>query len=297
MQFPPWLQKGDKIILLATSGKINPEYSQKAAENLQEMGYQVEVFSTAISSNHYFSGTLLQRFTDLQKAISDPDCKAILCVRGGYGAIHLLDKLDWSGFMENPKWLIGFSDITLLHAAIQKKGFASIHGPMAKDFAVKNDDSMAVLKLLHGQHELFGWDGDVIKEGVAEGELIGGNLSLLASIVGSKWEPNWKGKILFVEDIGEYLYKLDRMLWTLKLRGVFNQISGLIMGHFSEISDTTIPYGETLNQIIKCIVEDLNIPVITGFPTGHEAPNKPIVLGAHVTLTVNDEKAVLNYKN
>lgn len=296
MQFPPWLQKGDKIILLATSGKIDAELTKKAAKNLEEQGYAVEVLQTAVSSHNYFSGSPEQRLNDLQYAISNPYCKAILCVRGGYGAIQLLDKLDWDNFKKHPKWLIGFSDITLLHAAIQKAGFASIHGAMAKDFAKRNDDAEKVLQYIEGGPTEVSWKVSSMNTKTIEGDLIGGNLTLLTSLIGSEWEPDWKGKILFIEDIGEYLYKIDRMLWTLKNRGVFKQVAGVVFGHFSDISDTKVPYGVPLPQMIKDFFKGYGFPVVTGFPAGHESPNIPLLLGCRVKLNINQKSSTLTYK-
>lgn len=296
MQYPNWIQKGDKISLLATSGKIDPEVSNNAAKQLRNLGFKVEVLQTAISSHNYFSGTPEQRLHDFQNAISDAECKAILCVRGGFGAIHLLDKLDWSGFANSPKWLVGFSDVTLLHATIQKNGFCSLHGAMAKDFAMLNTNAHKVLQSLQGSLPDIAWKSKSIKTGKTKGELVGGNLTLLTSLLGSAWEPEWKGKILFVEDIGEYLYKIDRMLWTLKYRGVFDKISGIILGHFSDISDTKVAYGSSLRQIVQNFFADYTVPIVMDFPAGHESPNHPLILGANIMLDVNKNSSTLTYK-
>lgn len=295
MNTPPFLKSGDKIILLATSGKIDPDISLKAAENLRIKGFDVEVLSTAISSNYYFSGNEKQRLYDLQSALDDPTCRAVLCARGGYGAIHLLDKINWEGFIKYPKWIIGFSDITLIHAAVQKLGFVSLHGSMAKEFAVMSRDAQEVLSMIKGQYKEVYWNPITERRGEVEGEIIGGNLSLLTAILGSQWEPEWDKKVLFLEDIGEYLYKIDRMLWTLKLHGVFDKISGLIIGQMSDIQDTTTPYGKTLNEILMDVIEGCSFPMATDLEAGHETPNIPITLGARIHFEVDVNQATFNY--
>lgn len=296
MKTPPFLKAGDKIILLATSGKIDPDISLKAAENLRAKGFVVDVFPTAISSHHYFSGDVSQRLGEFQNAIDDPNCKAILCARGGYGAIHLLDKLNWNGFLKYPKWIIGFSDITLIHAAVQKLSFVSLHGAMAEEFASMSPDAKKVLSFISGEYKEISWEPEFKIEGKVEGEIIGGNLSLLTAILGSKWEPEWNNKVLFLEDIGEYLYKLDRMLWTLKLHGVFDKISGLVIGQMTDISDTKVPYGKTFHEILFEIIEEYDIPVATNIDAGHDTPNHAVVLGAQVCLHVFDQQTKLTYQ-
>lgn len=289
------LAEGDKIIILAPSGQINPDISLSAAANLRQKGFRVDVFPTATGASHYFSGSIEQRKADFQTALDDADCKAVLCARGGYGLVQFIDALNWTEYKKSPKWIVGFSDITLAHCTLQSLGFASLHGGMAKEFAANSSSAMAVLSILKGNRSTVNWESKAIIKGSVTGTLVGGNLSVLCSLLGSSIVPNFEQSILFIEDVGEHLYKLDRMLWSLKLNGVFDKILGLVLGQFTDILDTTIPYGKSFVEIVKKHTEKWNIPVAYGLPSGHGSPNFPIVLGAQVYLKVEENTSSLSY--
>ncbi len=294
MILPPTLQLGDTISIVAVSGRIDPEISEPAAAFLSDYGFRVRMYPTATSSHHYFSGTEAQRLQDLQEAIDD-DSQAILFARGGYGAMHLLDKVDFSKLKAKPKWLIGFSDITAIHACLNNIGLLSLHAGMAKEFAVKSENAEANIKVLMGHRGAIEWDATMLRNGSTKGKLIGGNLSVLAGLMGTPFLPDFNNAVLFIEDLGEPLYKIDRMLQQFKLAGIFKQLKGLIIGQFTDISDTTVPFGKSLKEIVLDACANYDFPIAFDFPAGHDEVNVPFILGADVSLNVQRSTAILEY--
>ena len=242
-----------------------------------------------------FAGTDEQRIADFQKMLDDNSIKAIFSSRGGYGSARVLDKIDWTNFKKNPKWIIGYSDITAVHAVVNKFGIASIHGNMPtnfEEFPTENFASKNLKKILFGENIKFEFNSHKLnKTGNAKGVLIGGNLSILYSLRGTKFDVDYTDKILFIEDLNEYLYHLDRMMMNFKLGGIFSQIKGLIVVSFTDMKNSQTLFGKNANEIILEFVKDLNIPVCFDFSAGHIKEDFPLVLGSEIKLDVLKEKS------
>lgn len=297
---PPNLQIGDKALILSPAGKIDAEPVERAMDILRGWGLEAEISENALSQTGRFSGFVEQRLSDLQKAMNDPQVKLIFCSRGGYGTVHLLDKLDLAGIKQHPKWVIGYSDITVLHAALQSHGIMSVHGPMAKHFSDEGaaDVSVRFTKaILSG--ETLDYDIPVThlawlnRQGKAAGRLFGGNLSVFCSMLGTKFAKIPKNGILFIEDIGEEPYKVDRYINQLKLAGVFDKISGFIVGQFSDYTEDNDMYAALYESIAQAVTE-YDFPVCFNFPVGHVKLNFPLVMGKKAKLTVKDNQ--INFK-
>ena len=295
MILPPYLKPNDTIALICPAGFMPGEKAATCIETLQAWGYRVRTGSTlGGSSDNYFSGTDEQRLADLQWAIDDPDIKAILCGRGGYGLTRIIDHIDFSRFLQNPKWIIGYSDITVLHTHIWSNyKIATLHSPMAGAFnedPANNPYIQSVRKALNGEPSDYTCPAHPFnRPGNITGRLIGGNLSLLAHLTGSSSEIKTKEKILFLEDIGEYRYNIDRMLYQLRRSGKLDHLAGLIIGGFTDIKDTTRPFGETTEEIIRDIVSKYDYPVCFKFPVSHEKENYPLKIGVKHDLKIGPE--------
>lgn len=264
----------------------------------QVWGFQVKMGKTVGNRFHYFSGTDQERLDDLQQMLDDHTVKAILCGRGGYGVGRIIDELDFRAFRKKPKWIIGFSDITVLHAHIlQRYGIATLHAPMANAFndgGYRNKYVQSLRKALAGERITISVKRHRYNQaGSAKGILTGGNLSLIAHLAGSRSAVDCKGKILFLEDVGEYLYNVDRMMYQLKRAGVLDGLAGLILGGFSDMKDTQLPFGQTVEQILHEIVKAYTYPVCFGFPVSHEKENYALTCGGFYSLEVGGGGAVL----
>jgi muramoyltetrapeptide carboxypeptidase len=295
---PSLLKKGDKIGIVAFAKKISLEEIQPAINVFKEWGLEVVVGETIGLEWHQFGGNDEQRRADIQKMLDDDSIKALISARGGYGCVRLIDKIDFSNFILNPKWLIGFSDITVFHAHIaQNIQIPTLHATMPIFFNKNSSESLLSLKnvLFEGQMQYKEKSNlpDLCKNGVCEGEIIGGNLSILFSLCGSISSIETHGKILFLEDLCEYIYHTDRMLQNLKRNGYFSNILGLIIGSFTNMKDNPIPFGKSTEEIIFNFCESLNIPIFTGFPAGHISDNKALILGEKVIMKVSEGKIKL----
>lgn len=265
---------------------------------LQSWGLEVVLGDTVSASYHQFAGDDDMRAADMQRFIEDDGVKAIIAARGGYGTIRMIDKVDFSPLSKNPKWLVGFSDITLLHShVLQNYNLQSIHGQMPMNIPDASARSLETLrKALFGE-ELkyeFRWHTNN-RTGEATGILTGGNLSLLIAALGSVSDVDYNGKMLFIEDVGEYLYSVDRMLYTLKRAGKLQNLAGLIVGGFTSIKDNDIPFGQTVPEIVMNIVKEYNYPVCFDFPAGHIPDNLSLVLGSTLHLQVDEPLVKTNY--
>jgi muramoyltetrapeptide carboxypeptidase len=298
MKIPPYLKNTDCIGITCPAGYMAAEKAQVCINTLMEWGYAVVVGNTLGSdSANYFSGTDEVRIAELQSMLDDKKIHAILFGRGGYGISRIIDKLDFKKFKKNPKWLIGFSDITLLHCHLfSRYNIASIHAPMAAAFndgAADNDYILSLKNVLSGKPSRYEVAPHPLnRAGSATGKLIGGNLALLAHSIGTASEPGTEDCILFLEDIGEYLYNVDRMLIQLKRAGKFRKLSGLIFGGFTDMKDTDRPFGKTIEDILAEITQDLDIPVCYHFPVSHEKENVALKIGIEYNLLVG-KKVVL----
>lgn len=298
MILPPYLKKSDTIGITCAAGFMNKEKAQACINTLQAWGYDVMVGKTLGSaSTNYFSGTDEERRDELQAMLDDKQIHAILFARGGYGLGRIIDELDLSKFKKNPKWLIGFSDITVLHAHLNSRlRIASMHAPMAAAFNEGENEFILSLKnALKGKKARYTASVNPLnKNGNAEGELIGGNLSLLAHLCGTRSAIETKNKILFIEDIGEYIYNTDRMMYQLKRSGKLEKLAGLVVGGFSDMKDTERPFGKTVYEAIERVVDEYDYPVCFGFPVSHENENYTLKCGATYSLKVGKKTVQLS---
>ena len=291
---PPFLKLNDKVVIVSPAGNINPLYVNKTIDIIQDWGLEVKTSDNAMRETGRFSGFVEQRLHDLQVAMDDPEVKLIFCSRGGYGTIHLLDRLDFTAIKKNPKWLIGFSDITALHSSLQSHGIMSIHGPMTEHFSEEGPSNLSVLytkSAISGKGLNYSIPVEypfLNREGKATGRLFGGNLSVYSALLGSKYNNVPRNGILFLEDIGEEPYRVDRMIYQLKLAGVFSKIKGLIVGQFTDYEEDNKMYGSLYESILSA-VKEFTFPVCFGFPVGHTKINLPMIMGGIATLKVKED--------
>ena len=297
MKIPPYLKKGDTIGITCPAGYMAAEKAQTCINTLQSWGFDVMVGKTLGSkSKNYFSGTDEERRDELQAMLDDENINAILFGRGGYGMGRIIDGLDFTKFKKKPKWVIGFSDITVLHAHLYTKiKTASLHAPMAAAFNEgENEFIQSLYKAIIGKKAKYSCAPHLFnKEGTATAELVGGNLSLLANITGTPSDINTKNKILFLEDIGEQIYNIDRMLYQLKRSGKLDNLAGLIIGGFTDMKDTERPFGKTVYEAIKDIVAEYDYPIAYEFPVSHGTRNYALKIGVTYILKVGKTKTQL----
>ncbi|WP_299220946.1 LD-carboxypeptidase [uncultured Aquimarina sp.] len=294
---PDFVRKGDKIAIVSTARKIIKKEINEAIEVLKKWGLEPVIGDTIGLENNQFAGTDEERRLDFQKMLDDPEIKVIWCARGGYGTVRIIDLLDFSTFIKHPKWIIGYSDITVLHAHIHNFNISTIHAAMPVDIHKGSEDARKSLK-----STLFGKMVDYIipaskknKCGNCKGTLIGGNLSILYALCGSVSSIDTKGKILCIEDLDEYLYHIDRMLQNLKRNRYFDDLKGLIVGGMTKMHDNNISFGKNAKEIILDIVKEYDFPVVFDFPMGHIEDNRALVLGAEVSIEMNQNSVTLKY--
>ncbi len=290
MRTPPRLQKGDLIALASPARSINREELKTAVDMIKNRGYRVRVDPEVTAVHHQFAGNDYLRAAHFQKLIDNPEVKAIFCTRGGYGSLRIIDKLDFSAFRRRPKWIVGFSDITAIHAALQHMAVESLHASMPVNFDSSTDEALqSLFDCLEGKKPEYTAPHHAFNRfGQSEGLLVGGNLSILCCLKGSYIFPKTKENILLIEDLDEYLYHIDRMILSLKRAGVFEGLSGLVVGGMTGMNDNQVPYGQTAEEIIREHVAGYDFPVCYGFPSGHIADNRALALGKHVELIVNE---------
>lgn len=296
---PPYLKKGDLIGMICPAGHMPKSRMRTCIRVLREQwGFRVREGRTLGAGEDYFSGTDEERLSDLQEMLDDPEVKAVLCARGGYGVGRIIDRVDFTALKKNPKWVVGFSDVTVLHAHIHSRlGIATLHGPMAGAFNAggwKGASVDSLHRALTGKRtryasEPHGFD----RQGSATGPLIGGNLALLSHLVGSASMPDTEGGILFLEEVGEQLYNIDRMLHQLKRAGKLKGLAGLVVGGFTECRDTDRPFGQTPYEIVRDIVSEYEYPVCFGFPVSHGRENMALKSGCIHELKVRRKGTVL----
>lgn len=296
MIFPEKLKIGDKIGIISTARKITYEELAAAIKIIESWGLKVELGSNLFEADDQFSGTLEQRITDLQAMIDDDSIKAILCARGGYGTVQIIDKINFYKLKNNPKWIVGYSDVTVLHSHLNKLGIASLHATMPINFEKNTPKTLESLRsALFGLGNLteINHHHYLNRFGTVEGEIIGGNLSILYSLLGSDSDIDTEGKILFIEDLDEYLYHIDRMMINLKRNGKFTKLKGLVVGSMSDMNDNTIPFGKKAEEIILSHTKEYNFPICFGFPAGHFDDNRALVFGKECTLDINENGVIL----
>ncbi|MEI7724463.1 MAG: LD-carboxypeptidase [Bacteroidota bacterium] len=290
---PAYLKKGDQIAIVSPARSITFEEVHPAIRFFQKHDLEVVLGSYIFSKQHQFAGSDEQRRRDFQHMLDDEQIRAIVCSRGGYGTVRIIDKLDFSAFLGQPKWIVGYSDVTVLHAHIQRQfGIETLHAAMPINIKSEKQDEtvQTMVNALFGKRITYYYPkSGLSREGNAEGVLTGGNLSILYSLMGSASEPDTAGKILFLEDVDEYLYHIDRMMIALKRAGKLEKLKGLIIGGMTKMNDNTIPFGKTANEIIADVVKEYQFPVCYDFPVGHQDANLALIMGRKVSLSVDSE--------
>lgn len=298
---PPYLKAGDTIAIVATAGIIKDKSPiLKAKELAESWGLNVIIGTNTFNQTNHFAGTDQERLNDFQEALDNKNVKAIWCARGGYGTVRIIDAADFTNFKKNPKWIIGYSDITVLHSHLHNLGFETLHAILgtSMDFnEEKNKPSIASFKkALFGEPLTYSVkESNYNKMGHVKGQLVGGNLSILQSLLGSKSSINTDNKILFIEEIGEYHYQIDRMLYALKRAGYFDNCKGLIVGGMTKIRKNTTPWGQTIEELVLDITKEYDFPILFDFPAGHDVENNALILGREVDLYVTKEFSVVKF--
>jgi muramoyltetrapeptide carboxypeptidase len=300
---PPYLQVGDTIAILAPAGilKNRQETIQKAKELAESWGFKVVLGKHIFNKNSHFAGSDAERAADFQKALDNVNIKAIWAGRGGYGSVRILDKLDYTMFLQHPKWIIGYSDITAFHSHIHNLGVETLHAMMGT--SVDDKPELIIETLSSFKKAIFGKQlkynipsSNYNRKGKVEGQIIGGNLALLASMLGSNSQTDTNGKILFIEEIGEYKYSIDRMLQSLKRAGYFDNCAGLIIGDISKIKHNSTKWGHTIEELVLDVVKEYNFPVLFDFPAGHKEDNRAIIFGRNIELDVKESQSSVVFK-
>lgn len=300
---PPNLKTGDTVAIVATAGilKNRTDEIEKARKLLESWGLNTVIGNNVFKQNHHFAGTDDERREDLQKAMDDPKISAIWCARGGYGTVRILDKLDYTKFKKHPKWIIGYSDVTALHNQINIEGFESIHAMMCTSLQDKPETIKETISTF--KDALFGTPLEYTltgtkynKTGVAKGQLVGGNLTLLHTMLGSNTSINTSGKILFFEDIGEYKYHIDRMLQSLKRAGYFDNCKGVIIGDMTKVKRNSTAWGTTVRQLIVDTLSEYGFPIAFNMPAGHEKDNRALIFGRTIRLKVDKNQSTIVFE-
>jgi len=289
MVLPSYLNKGDTVAIIATARKVSKEEIQPAVAFFESYGLSVVLGKNLFESSNQYAGTDTQRTEDLQWALNDKTIKAIIIARGGYGSVRTIEQIDFTEFKKHPKWMVGYSDVTVLHNAIHKIGVATLHATMPLNFTKNEEATKSMVDALFGKLIQIETEENYSNiSGTAKGQLVGGNLSLIYSLSGTPFDIDTRDKILFIEDLDEYLYHIDRMMMQLKLSGKLKGLKGLIVGGMTDMKDNAIPFGKFPEDIILDAVKEYNYPVCFDFPAGHIDRNLAMYFGREVELTVSD---------
>jgi muramoyltetrapeptide carboxypeptidase len=296
---PPYLKPGDRVGIVAPARKISREEVEPAASILRSWGLDVVYGEHLFEAENQFSGTDEARAADLQDMLDNPEIRAVICARGGYGTLRVIDQLDFTRFVFSPKWIVGYSDVTVLHSHVHTNiNTATLHATMPINFLKDAESTESLRMALFGeklQYTAENISAVTNRVGTAEGQVIGGNLSLLYALQSSRSDIDTQGKILFLEDLDEYLYHIDRMMMSLKRAWKLSDLAGLVVGGMSDMKDNTVPFGKTAEEIIYDAVKEFSFPVCFGFPAGHEVRNMALRLGQRVSLEVKEKTATLKF--
>jgi muramoyltetrapeptide carboxypeptidase len=295
MIIPSKLKTGDRIGIISTARKITKQELTPSINILKEWGLDIVFGKNLFKSDNQFSGNVYQRKEDLQNMIEDQTIKVILCARGGYGTVQIIDQIDFTPLIKNPKWIIGYSDVTVLHSHLNKLGLASIHATMPINFNNNTKESLESLRgvLFNSENKILTKSHVLNKYGSVEAEVVGGNLSILYSLIGSTSQINTKNKILFIEDLDEYIYHIDRMIISLKRSGLLINLKGMIIGSFIGILDNEIPFGKNIKNIILEHTKEYDYPICFDFPSGHIDNNMSILFGVNSVLDISENHVIL----
>ena len=289
MVLPSYLKKGDTVAIIATARKVSKEEIQPAVAFFESYGLSVVLGKNLFESSNQYAGTDAQRTEDLQWALNDKTIKAIIIARGGYGSVRTIEQIDFTEFKKHPKWMVGYSDVTVLHNTIHEIGVATLHATMPLNFTKNEEATKSMVDALFGKLIQIETEENYSNiSGTAKGQLVGGNLSLIYSLSGTPFDIDTTNKILFIEDLDEYLYHIDRMMMQLKLSGKLKGLKGLIVGGMTDMKDNAIPFGKFPEDIILDAVKEYNYPVCFDFPAGHIDRNLAMYFGREVELTVSD---------
>jgi muramoyltetrapeptide carboxypeptidase len=296
---PEFLKPGDEVAIVSPSFCIDQNKLEEAVNFLECWGLTVRLGKNAAKRKGPFAGSDDERLADIQEMTNDPNVKAVICSRGGYGISKIISRIDFSALKKKPKWYVGFSDITVLHMWLSEVyNIMSVHGDMPLNYndPEKTRDTFTTLKkCMFGEPLTIRWDGAFYREADAEGEITGGNLSLIFSLIGTPAEPKTNSRILFIEEVGEYYYHIDRMMTSLKLAGKLRDLSALVIGGMNKIEDSKIPWGISIEETILDIVREYDYPVFFNFPAGHIADNKAFFIGRKSRISLRGEKALLSF--
>lgn len=296
---PPYLKKGDEVAIISPSFAIDEDKLQSAVPLLESWGLKVRTGTNVLRREGPFAGSDEERLADLQAVTTDTSIKAVFFSRGGYGMLKIIDRVDFPVLRKHPKWFIGFSDITVLHLWLNTiYGVVSVHGEMPLNYnnPSKSPETFSSLHgLLFGLPVDISWRGEVIRPANAEGEIVGGNLSLIFSLIGTKGEPDTTGKILFIEDVGEYYYHIDRIMTSLKLAGKLERLAALVVGGMNKMQETSVPWGKSHQEIISDVVSGYDYPVFYDFPSGHIDDNRAFYIGKRAIITSDGKASSLKY--
>lgn len=295
---PTYLQKGDTVAIVSTARKHLTDNLKPTLDLLHSWGLEVVIGKTIGLEKNQLAGTDAQRAEDFQTQLDNPNIKAIWCVRGGYGTVRMIDLLDFTKFKQSPKWIVGFSDVTVLHNHLNTMGYKTIHGIMPISVPKATKEAVETLhQALFGQklsYQLL--PHSMNRFGKATGELVGGNLSILYSLFGSKSAINCDDKILFIEDLDEYLYHIDRMMMNLRRNGCLESIKGILVGAMTSMNDNDVPWGKNALEIIDDVSKKYNIPIVYNFPAGHIHDNRALILGNTISIEVNEKGSIVVFE-
>ena len=296
-QVPASLQKGDLIVIVAPAKAIEQEHVEFARTFFEQEGFNVEIGKNCLGEHHYFSGDEAERLIDFQSALDNPEVKAIVCARGGYGCVQLLDRIQWASQLRDPKWIVGFSDVTYFHQRMQGHGIASIHGTMPLNFKTNSEEALSTLIncLTRKSSDLSWKSNENNRLGEAEGTLVGGNLSILYALLGTDDQIDFKDTILFIEDVGEAIYAIDRMFYAFSKAGILDKIQGLVVGGMTNLTDSAVPFGKTYEEVILSHFDYRKIPIAFGLPAGHVDDNRALVLGSNAHFSVDQNSCSLKF--
>ena len=289
MKTPDVLKKGDTVAIVSPAKHISQEHINNARVYWEDQGYKVVIGNHAGGENSYFSGTIQERLEDIQTALNTDGIKAIICARGGYGCLEIVDLINWAGMINAPKWIVGFSDVTVFHQKLNSMQVHTLHATMPLNYSENSPEALnTMIHTLEGEEIAYSWSSDRFRSGQSTGKLFGGNLAILQTLIGTNDQPDYTGSILFIEEVGEYLYSIDRMFYSLSKAGILEKINGLVVGGMTNIKDTETPFGLSLEEIILKHFPYRQIPIAFNFPAGHISDNRALILGKRARFEVTE---------